>query len=178
MASVNEPTIVPTTTSSAPNTEMSLPITGRFIGGAKFDSNPGDPGGSGRSDTGVNNGGLSEQPQVAGNIKDPEQPPPPVVKPPPAKPPTQSLGVINGKATYLPKPIYPAAAIAIRAEGKVDVQVMIDENGKVISANAVSGHPLLRSAAEQAAHNARFTPTYLSKVAVKVTGVIVYNFSR
>ena len=66
----------------------------------------------------------------------------------------------------------------MHAQGKVDVQVFIDETGRVLSANAVSGHPLLRNAAEQAARNARFTPTYLSKVPVKVTGVIVYNFTR
>ena len=55
--------------------------------------------------------------------------------------------------------------------------LLIDENGKVLSANAVSGHPLLRSAAEQAARNAKFTVTYLSNVPVKVSGVIIYNFT-
>jgi TonB family protein len=62
--------------------------------------------------------------------------------------------------------------------GKVDVQITIDETGKVISAKAASGHPLLRNAAETAAWKAKFTPTLLSKVPVKVTGVIVYNFTR
>jgi len=56
------------------------------------------------------------------------------------------------------------------------VQVTIDENGNVISASAVSGHPLLRQAAEQAARQAVFKPTLLSDQPVKVTGVIVYNF--
>ena len=69
-------------------------------------------------------------------------------------------------------------AIAVRAEGSVNVQVMIDESGRVISAKAVSGNPLLRLAAENAARNSRFTPTLLSNVPVKVTGVIVYNFMR
>jgi TonB family protein len=97
---------------------------------------------------------------------------------PPVKHPPVSIGVANGKATYLPKPPYPATAMAVRAEGKVDVQIMIDEHGKVVSAKAVSGHPLLRNAAEQAAWGAKFTPTLLSNVPVKVTGVIVYNFNR
>ncbi len=101
-----------------------------------------------------------------------------MAKTPDKNPPTQSLGVINGKASYLPKPVYSPAAIAVHAGGKVDVQVMIDEAGRVVSAKAVSGHILLRPAAEQAARNAKFTPTYLSKVPVKVTGVIVYNFMR
>jgi len=66
----------------------------------------------------------------------------------------------------------------MNAQGRVDIQVVIDETGKVISASAVSGHPMLRTAAEQAARNARFTPTLLSNVPIKVTGVITYNFTR
>jgi TonB family protein len=87
-----------------------------------------------------------------------------------------SAGVVNGKATSLPKPEYPAAAKAIRASGSVNVQVVIDENGNVISAKAVSGHPLLQAAAVQAAQQAKFKPTLLSGQPVKVSGVIVYNF--
>ncbi len=94
--------------------------------------------------------------------------------PPPSKP--ISGGVLNGKATSLPKPPYPAAAKAVRAGGPVSVQVTIDENGSVISASATSGHPLLRQAAESAARGARFSPTTLSGQRVKVTGVITYNF--
>ncbi|HBR56963.1 MAG TPA: energy transducer TonB, partial [Blastocatellia bacterium] len=60
----------------------------------------------------------------------------------------------------------------------VDVQVMIDEAGGVVSAKAVNGHPILRNAAEKAALNAKFDPTTLNGMPVKVTGVIVYRFSR
>ncbi len=87
-----------------------------------------------------------------------------------------SGGVVNGKATNLVKPVYPAAARAVRAIGAVNVQVTIDEQGNVISASAVSGHPLLRSAAVKAARESKFSPTMLSGQLVKVTGVIVYNF--
>jgi Ca-activated chloride channel family protein len=96
--------------------------------------------------------------------------------PPPAK--SISGGVINGKAQNLPKPPYPPAAQAIRASGAVNIQVTIDESGSVISAAAVSGHPLLRAAAEQAARNAKFAPSLLSGQPVKVTGVVVYNFTN
>jgi len=92
------------------------------------------------------------------------------------KPRTISGGVVNGKATSLPKPPYPAAAHAVKASGAVNVQVTIDENGNVVSASAVSGHPLLRQAAEQAALQSTFKPTLLSGQPVRVTGVIVYNF--
>lgn len=87
-----------------------------------------------------------------------------------------SGGVLNGKASNLPKPAYPAAARAVGASGTVNVQVTIDEQGNVVSAAAVSGHPLLRQAAVQAAVEAKFNPTLLSAQPVSVTGVLVYNF--
>lgn len=92
-------------------------------------------------------------------------------------PKTISGGILNGKATTLVKPAYPAAAKAVRASGAVNVQVTIDEKGDVISASAVSGHPLLRASAVQAARESKFSPTLLSGKPVKVTGVIVYNFT-
>lgn len=48
-------------------------------------------------------------------------------------------------------PKYPAAAQAVRASGTVDVTVKIDKDGKVILAESISGHPLLRKACEVAA---------------------------
>ncbi len=106
------------------------------------------------------------------NIAD--EPPPP---PPPAPPRAPiSGGVLNGKAISLPKPAYPAIARTAHASGTVVVQVVIDENGNVISAHAVSGHPLLQAVAVAAARGARFSPTKLSGQPVKVTGVITYNF--
>jgi protein TonB len=92
------------------------------------------------------------------------------------KPKVVSGGVLNGKATSLPQPPYPATAKAAHASGTVVVLVTIDEDGKVISATAVSGHPLLRPAAVSAARQARFSPTKLSGTPVKVSGTISYNF--
>ena len=108
--------------------------------------------------------------------------PPPVKKvetpkPTPVVPKIVSGGVVNGKAVNLVKPPYPPAARAVRASGQVSVQVTIDENGSVISASAVSGHPLLKQAAEQAARSSKFSPTLLSGQKVKVSGVIIYNFT-
>jgi protein TonB len=84
--------------------------------------------------------------------------------------------VLNGKAISLPKPAYPPIARQAHASGTVVVQVTIDENGSVISAHAISGHPLLQPVAVAAARGARFSPTKLSGQPVKVTGVITYNF--
>ena len=104
-----------------------------------------------------------------------EPPPPEAPKPTPPRAPI-SGGVLNGKAISLPKPAYPPIARAAHAAGTVVVQVTIDENGNVIAAHAVSGHPLLQGAAVGAARQARFSPTKLSGQPVKVTGVIQYNF--
>ncbi len=103
---------------------------------------------------------------------------PPEVVPTPkrATPKTISAGVLNGKAISLPKPEYPAAARAVRANGAVSVQVLVDENGNVSGARAISGHPLLRGAAESAAARAKFSPTQLAGQPVKVRGVLTYVF--
>lgn len=95
-----------------------------------------------------------------------------------AQPPVKQItkGVVNGSAVDLPKPAYPAAAQALKASGEVKVQVTIDEQGNVISSRAISGHPLLRQTAEQAAWQAKFKPTLLEGRPVKVTGTILYNF--
>jgi periplasmic protein TonB len=106
-----------------------------------------------------------------------EPPPPPAPKPTPTpRRAPISGGVLNGKAISKPQPPYPQIAKAARASGTVTVQITVDESGRVISASAVSGHPLLRAAAEGAARQARFSPTLLSGQPVKVTGVITYNF--
>ena len=105
-----------------------------------------------------------------------EEPPPPAAPSPTPRTAPISGGVLNGKAISLPKPAYPPIARAAHASGTVVVQVLIDENGNVVSAKAVSGHPLLQAVAVSAARQARFSPTKLSGQPVKVTGVIQYNF--
>ena len=85
-------------------------------------------------------------------------------------------GVLNGKAISLPRPEYSAVARTAKASGNVTVEITIDEEGNVVSARSVSGHPLLQSAAVTAARQARFTPTKVSGQAVKVNGVLVYTF--
>ena len=82
----------------------------------------------------------------------------------------------TGHAIELPKPNYPAIARAAHASGTVLVQVIIDEEGKVSAAAAVSGHPLLYGVSAAAARQARFTPMKFNGKPVKVTGVISYKF--
>ena len=103
-------------------------------------------------------------------------------EPPPAPGPRPILkpisgGVLNGTAISLPPPAYPETARRMRNQGTVVVEVVLDESGKVVSANATSGPPMLRDAAVQAALKARFSPTKLSGQPVKVSGIINYKFA-
>lgn len=106
-------------------------------------------------------------------------------------------GVLNGKAISLPKPVYPEQARREKLEGIVRIDVVIDESGEVISAEPATGmidvyrpggsglpekeaantaDPVLIDAALDVARKARFSPTFLSGVGVKVKGTIVYRF--
>ncbi len=89
-----------------------------------------------------------------------------------------SGGVLNGRAILLPAPEYPKAASAVRITGTVEVEVIIDEAGDVISAKALTGHPLLQAAAVEAAKQAKFKPTQIGGQLLKVIGTIVYNFRK
>lgn len=99
-------------------------------------------------------------------------------EPKPVKPKTERVPstVLISKVISLPQPPYPAMARQIRVQGVVGVQILVDEQGRVISAQPVSGHPLLVGAAKDAAMRARFTPTVLNGQPVKIQGVITYNF--
>lgn len=161
------PPSIPDTTSVVRITQAVRPPEPFVIGRGDIDGPPSRPPGPETGPVGLVVEPVASTPPV-------EPGPPPVVTPRPVKP--ISGGVVNGNATSLPVPAYSAAARAVKAQGQVNVQVLIDEKGRVLSASAMNGHPLLRRDAENAARNAKFTPTYLTGVAVKVNGVIIYNF--
>jgi len=123
--------------------------------------------------------------QVQGNLYFVFNLPPPPASVPPAeatsaetsKKITVSGGVLQGKAIKKVQPPYPPIAKAARASGPVQVQVTISETGEVIEATVISGHPLLRDAALQAARQWLFQPTELSAVPVKVQGILTFNFT-
>lgn len=183
MLRIDESPIPPKEVSVAPNAQKSRPNGSFEIAPDKLEGDGLPPGSvTGREVGGDGVKGVPmNQPLPDEGVKKIEPPPaftkPPVEAAPKPKPTVKSEGVVNGRAKFLPKPVYSAAAKAVKAAGAVNVQVMIDEAGNVISANAVGGHPLLRMEAEKAARNAKFNPTFLSKQPVKVSGVIVYKFS-
>ncbi len=170
---VDSSTKVPDDVSTNPSTVPEIPRSGRVVlGNSNTEGSFNGPSGIKNSNDGSDTGGD-------GSVVKIDTPPPPLKEQPAPQPKStviKSGGVMNGQAISLPKPVYSAIAKSARAAGPVSVQVLIDETGKVISARATSGNQLLYNAATQAAYQARFKPTTLSGIAVKVSGVITYNF--
>lgn len=116
------------------------------------------------------------------SVAPPAPKPRPTPEPTPAPTPKQQLtqvskGVIQGAAVVKPAPIYPPLARQARIEGAVQILVTISEEGRVLEAAVVNGHPLLRQAALEAARQWVFRPTRLSNVPVKVQGILTFNFT-
>lgn len=143
---------------------------------------PGDPRGTVLGDPhstgfipGIGGGRRSAPPEP------PEPPPPPVTASRQPKPDTQSplrvpSTVLQGRAIDRRTPVYPRMAVQIKLEGSVSVEVVISPEGRVEAARAVSGHPLLKPSAVEAAHLWRFQPTLLNGSPVRVTGIITFVF--
>jgi TonB family protein len=87
-----------------------------------------------------------------------------------------SGGILNNRAVKLIQPPYPPIARAAHASGEVQVQVLVDENGNVITAQAISGHVLLQASAVAAARMSKFSPMKVAGQPVKVNGIVVFNF--
>jgi TonB family protein len=87
------------------------------------------------------------------------------------------VGDLTPKVQEQPAPQYPAQARQAGLHGKVELQVIVDETGQVISARILSGPPLLGEAAMEAAYRARVVPI-LEKDGkpIKATGYLSYQF--
>jgi TonB family protein len=97
---------------------------------------------------------------------------------PPPPPPFINLGIISAaNATKMVTPVYSVIAQRSQAEGKVVVDLELDENGDVVYAKASSGHQLLKQAAEDAAKHSKFKPALFNNKPIKAMAQIVFNFS-
>lgn len=115
-------------------------------------------------------------PQPVGTPRPDPPPPAPTPAPTPVKPVLMTSNLLQGNAINKVQPPYPQIAKLAGADGPVQVQIMISDDGRVVSAEVLSGHILLRDAARQAALQWRFKPTILNGVPVPVTGVITFDF--
>jgi TonB family protein len=124
---------------------------------------------------------------LGGTGNDPLPPPParptpspkpePIPSPTPAQPTKVSEGVMMGSAINKVYPVYPAPARQLRLSDVVQVQITISEEGRVIDAVVLKGHPFFREAALQAVRKWTFNPTKLSRVPIRVHGIITFNFT-
>ena len=86
-------------------------------------------------------------------------------------------GTVQNTALFLPKPIYPDDARRLGVEGVVRVQVKINEQGSVVNTSTLSGNPLLRTLAEDAALKSKFRPLLDNGGrAISSEGVLSYSF--
>ncbi len=84
---------------------------------------------------------------------------------------------LRSAAINLPPAELPLGAELTGLQGRVEVQIIVDEKGEVTSARAASSNSLLNGAAEAAALKARFSPARLSPDPARVFGVITYDFA-
>ncbi len=104
-----------------------------------------------------------------------EKPPSPPAAP--KKPQKISQGLLEGSVIKRRMPAYPISARNMNAYGKVEVRIVISEEGLVIEAAAISGHPALRTAAVDAAREWVYKPTTLFGVPIKVETVLTFTFN-
>ena len=86
-------------------------------------------------------------------------------------------GNIKRKAIYLPKPVFSREALEAGADGTVKVEVVLDAEGNVVAAKAISGHPLLYPSAEETARKTKFRRADTTDPNATETGVLTYNFA-
>jgi protein TonB len=96
-------------------------------------------------------------------------PPPPPSQPKPTKRVVRASSLLKPpRQTFSVNPEYPALARQAHVSGTVVVDAVIDEYGNVVQAHAVSGHPLLLSAALGAVLQWKYEPSYLNGQPVSV----------
>ncbi len=140
-------------------------------------------GAEGGTEGGQIGGALGGVLGAAGNAEAPPPPKPdPIVAEPEVEKPKPSLvrrseGVLKGNSITQIKPDYPPLARNNGIVGEVQVDILIGEDGNVISAKVISGHALLQQAALKAAKQWKFNATLLNGLPVKVQGVLTFRFT-
>jgi TonB family protein len=98
-------------------------------------------------------------------------------EPPPIPAPPRVSKVVASYALTKAAAIYPPIAKQMKASGAVQVGITIDEKGRVIEAKAISGHPALRPAAEEAAKKWVFRPASLDGKPMRQRDVLTFTFN-
>lgn len=86
------------------------------------------------------------------------------------------VGAMNGFASDLVMPVYSAIDRRMNIQGKVIVQISLNEEGKLVDAQATEGPKTLRNSALEAVRRSTFMPVLSNGKPVAASGYIVYNF--
>ncbi len=90
-----------------------------------------------------------------------------------------SSGVMAGNLLFSTTPKYPGGfATLFHMEGKVTMQAVIARSGRVENLRVLSGHRLLRSAAQDAVRTWRYRPYLINGVPVEVATIVTVEFHR
>jgi protein TonB len=87
-----------------------------------------------------------------------------------------SQGVSQGLLIKRVQPKYPPAALAVRAQGAVQIEATINKEGNVTNLKVLSGDPVLARAALEAVRQWRYKPYYLDGDPVEIQTQITVNF--
>jgi TonB family protein len=103
-----------------------------------------------------------------------DSPPPP---PPQSELNQSSAVLVDAISIAETKPVYPTSARSMNISGKVEVRIVISEEGRVIEATSISGPMTLRNAAEYAARQWIYRPATLNGVPIKLETVLTFGFA-
>ena len=87
-------------------------------------------------------------------------------------------GVLNMKLLNELSATYPQKAKDQKIQGRVEVQLLVNEDGEVIFANPLSGPEELWAESVKTSVSARFRPMILSGKPAKITGRIILDFKN
>jgi periplasmic protein TonB len=79
-------------------------------------------------------------------------------------------------ATSKVQPQYPAIARQMKIAGHVEIEALVDSNGSVASAKAVSGNPMLTQPAIAAVEKWKFTPFTSNGENTKAVVTLAFDF--
>ena len=87
-----------------------------------------------------------------------------------------SPAVMAARLVYAPPPAYPMMAEMTRTQGKVTVEAVVGKSGRVIRAQAIDGHRLLRKAAVREVYARRYRPYTVNDRPTNVATIVTVDF--
>lgn len=87
-------------------------------------------------------------------------------------------GVLNSKVINEVPVTYPQKAKDKNIQGRVEIELLVNEDGEVIFTNPLSGPEELWAESVKAVVGARFQPASLAYKPVKISGRIVLDFKK